>query len=90
MSNRFKGICIVKVLKEDEADVMGLYFQVIMFLSKSDEEGSANRKLARDLVDKWVSVCVNLYLTLMVYYACLLRSMCHINDVIAQKKLDTV
>lgn len=27
--------------------------KVIMFLSKSDEEGSANRKLARDLVDKW-------------------------------------
>ncbi|KAH7298173.1 hypothetical protein KP509_25G030500 [Ceratopteris richardii] len=27
--------------------------KVIMFLSKSDEEGAANRKLARDLVDKW-------------------------------------
>lgn len=27
--------------------------KVIMFLSKSDEEGTANRKLARDLVDKW-------------------------------------
>lgn len=28
--------------------------QVIMFLSKSDEETTSNRKLAKDLVDKWV------------------------------------
>lgn len=28
--------------------------QVIMFLSKSDEEITANRKIAKDLVDKWV------------------------------------
>ncbi|MQL85935.1 hypothetical protein Taro_018470, partial [Colocasia esculenta] len=27
--------------------------QVIMFLSKSDEETTANRRLAKDLVDKW-------------------------------------
>lgn len=25
-----------------------------MFLSKSDEETTANRKLAKELVDKWV------------------------------------
>ena len=30
------------------------YGQVIMFLSKSDEETTSNRKLAKDLVDKWV------------------------------------
>ncbi|CAI0418701.1 unnamed protein product, partial [Linum tenue] len=29
------------------------YWQVIMFLSKSDEETTSNRKLAKDLVDKW-------------------------------------
>ena len=28
--------------------------QVIMFLSKSDEETTSNRKLAKDLVDQWV------------------------------------
>jgi hypothetical protein len=28
-----------------------------MFLSKSDEETTANRKLAKELVDKWVSLC---------------------------------
>lgn len=27
-----------------------------MFLSKSDEETTANRKLAKELVDKWVSL----------------------------------
>ncbi|CAN1233453.1 Protein IWS1 homolog 1, partial [Linum perenne] len=27
--------------------------KVIMFLSKSDEETTSNRKLAKDLVDKW-------------------------------------
>lgn len=27
-----------------------------MFLSKSDEETTANRKLAKDLVDKWVII----------------------------------
>lgn len=32
--------------------------QVIMFLSKSDEETTSNRKLAKELVDKWV---INLY-----------------------------
>lgn len=26
-----------------------------MFLSRSDEETTANRKLAKELVDKWVS-----------------------------------
>ena len=31
-----------------------IYVQVIMFLSRSDEETTANRKLAKDLVDKWV------------------------------------
>ncbi|KAK8452366.1 hypothetical protein SEVIR_5G099500v4 [Setaria viridis] len=31
--------------------------KVIMFLSKSDEETTANRKLAKELVDKWVSPC---------------------------------
>lgn len=30
--------------------------QVIMFLSKSDEETTANRKLAKELVDKWVKL----------------------------------
>nr|KAJ0217868.1 hypothetical protein LSAT_V11C300147580 [Lactuca sativa] len=29
--------------------------KVIMFLSKSDEETTSNRKLAKDFVDKWVS-----------------------------------
>lgn len=29
--------------------------QVIMFLSKSDEETTSNRKLAKELVDKWVT-----------------------------------
>ena len=29
-----------------------------MFLSKSDEETTANRKLAKELVDKWVSLCI--------------------------------
>ncbi|CAN1233452.1 Protein IWS1 homolog 1, partial [Linum perenne] len=29
------------------------HLQVIMFLSKSDEETTSNRKLAKDLVDKW-------------------------------------
>ncbi|VFQ97918.1 unnamed protein product [Cuscuta campestris] len=37
--------------------------KVIMFLSKSDEETTANRKLAKDLVDKWLDLrvekCVN-------------------------------
>lgn len=28
-----------------------------MFLSKSDEETTANRKLAKELVDKWVCLC---------------------------------
>lgn len=28
--------------------------QVIMFLSRTDEETTSNRKLAKDLVDKWV------------------------------------
>lgn len=32
-----------------------LFCQVIMFLSKSEEEISSNRKLAKELVDKWVS-----------------------------------
>lgn len=27
-----------------------------MFLSKSDEETTSNRKLAKDLVDKWVNL----------------------------------
>jgi len=27
-----------------------------MFLSKSDEETTANKKLAKELVDKWVSL----------------------------------
>jgi hypothetical protein len=31
--------------------------QVIMFLSKSDEETTSNRKLAKELVDKWVISC---------------------------------
>ena len=31
--------------------------QVIMFLSKSDEETTSNRKLAKELVDKWVIFC---------------------------------
>ncbi|CAN1256547.1 Protein IWS1 homolog 1 [Linum perenne] len=32
---------------------LGKHLQVIMFLSKSDEETTSNRKLAKDLVDKW-------------------------------------
>lgn len=35
--------------------VIFMFVQVIMFLSKSDEETTANRKLAKDLVDKWVT-----------------------------------
>jgi hypothetical protein len=31
-------------------------WQVIMFLSKSDEETNSNRRLAKDLVDKWVII----------------------------------
>lgn len=34
--------------------------KVIMFLSKSDEETTSNRKLAKDLVDKWVSVEISI------------------------------
>ena len=34
--------------------IMMYILQVIMFLSKSDEETTSNRKLAKDLVDQWV------------------------------------
>ena len=33
--------------------------KVIMFLSKSDEETTSNRKLAKDLVDKWSTPIFN-------------------------------
>ena len=35
-----------------------IYVQVIMFLSRSEEETTANRKLAKDLVDKWVGLYI--------------------------------
>lgn len=35
-------------------DAAFFVWQVIMFLSKSDEETTSNRKLAKELVDKWV------------------------------------
>ncbi|CAI0472985.1 unnamed protein product [Linum tenue] len=35
------------------AAVLRILTDVIMFLSKSDEETTSNRKLAKDLVDKW-------------------------------------
>lgn len=37
-----------------------------MFLSKSDEETTSNRKLAKDLVDKWVNFCPCLIITLKI------------------------
>jgi len=39
-------------LNQTQTDL--ILWQVIMFLSKSDEETTSNRKLAKDLVDKWV------------------------------------
>lgn len=36
--------------------IISTCLQVIMFLSKSDEETTSNRKLAKDLVDKWVNL----------------------------------
>jgi transcription factor SPN1 len=33
--------------------------KVVMFLSRLPEETPINRKLARDLVDKWVSIWVS-------------------------------
>jgi len=39
-----------------------------MFLSKSDEEISVNRKLAKELVDKWVSnTRLNYFLITMLF-----------------------
>jgi hypothetical protein len=38
-----------------------------MFLSKSDEETTANRKLAKELVDKWVSLCSQ-YTSVRLFY----------------------
>ncbi|KAK9152931.1 hypothetical protein Sjap_000411 [Stephania japonica] len=35
------------------AAILNILTDVIMFLSRSDEETAANRKLAKDLVDKW-------------------------------------
>ncbi|GJU08519.1 protein IWS1 homolog 1 isoform X2 [Tanacetum coccineum] len=35
--------------------------KVIMFLSKSDEETTSNRKLAKDLIDKWVRMKIFLW-----------------------------
>ncbi|KAI7995401.1 hypothetical protein LOK49_LG11G02034, partial [Camellia lanceoleosa] len=32
--------------------------KVIMFLLKSDEETTANRRMAKDLVDKWVMLYI--------------------------------
>ncbi|KAF5938742.1 hypothetical protein HYC85_023001 [Camellia sinensis] len=40
-----------------------LLMEVIMFLLKSDEETTANRRMAKDLVDKWV-LCVLILTTL--------------------------
>jgi TFIIS helical bundle-like domain len=44
-----------------------------MFLSKSDEETTANRKLAKELVDKWVSVYP--LCTIKIYYLCALLNL---------------
>ena len=47
--------------------------QVILFLSKSDEETTSNRKLAKELVDKWV-IYVNFlqyFIHLMSFSFCL-------------------
>ena len=56
-----------------------------MFLSKSDEETTGNRKLAKELVDKWVSLC---YQTHYVLCPCLLSKgsllVCHL--IIVNKK----
>jgi TFIIS helical bundle-like domain len=41
-----------------------------MFLSKSDEETTANRKLAKELVDKWVSVYLLCTIKILRYATC--------------------
>jgi len=43
-----------------------------MFLSRSNEEITVNRRLAKDLVDKWVSI--RCYLTLAPSLSCILFS----------------
>lgn len=43
-----------------------------MFLSRSDEEINVNRRLAKDLVDKWVSI--RYYLTLAPSLSCIFFS----------------
>lgn len=45
-----------------------------MFLSKSDEEISVNRKLAKELVDKWVSNTCLVNACHMYYYSPTLTS----------------
>ena len=40
-----------------------------MFLSKSDEETTGNRKLAKELVDKWVSLCYQTHLCFVSLFA---------------------
>ncbi|KAK9090587.1 hypothetical protein Sjap_023764 [Stephania japonica] len=41
------------------AAILNILTHVIMFLSRSDEETAANRKLAKDLVDKWSRTIFN-------------------------------
>jgi hypothetical protein len=46
------NLLFLLALNQTQTDL--ILWQVIMFLSKSDEETTSNRKLAKDLVDKWV------------------------------------
>lgn len=50
------------------------FLQVIMFLSKSDEETTSNRKLAKDLVDKWVIILLLWSFVSAIFHSCLLRA----------------
>lgn len=47
-----------------------------MFLSRSDEEINVNRRLAKDLVDKWVSI--RYYLPLAPSLSCIFFQSCPI------------
>ena len=56
---KVRSFCVEKAYKGLSIRVTTLIYllcswQVIMFLSKSDEETTSNRKLAKELVDKWV------------------------------------
>lgn len=57
-------------------NLSNLHVQVIMFLSKSDEETTANRKLAKELVDKWVSLCSLYHVCLFTVNGFLVGTLC--------------